>query len=357
MKIREIVLEEKQLQEAGILANLWRAGSHLFGTSAEAIAKKKLAAQWADEILQHGAIRTRANRVVSTQFARDTAFVDDAKKAAEKIVNQTNRANTIRGARTAIGKGINIASNIGSVGMSALKAYGYWGFVSTYIDSVNELDAQLAAGEITQKQYDADRQMYMSGLIGKFVTAWAGGKIIKSIAGVPGSVLFDRFGPTAFIGTAFRALGSVGQLWFIEKIKEPENVEKIAKVFCNKVVDPYIGGYGIAALDSVKELFGQAKAVDEKGDPSAADKKGQGGSETDPDKKADPTAKSDKDATSTTPDGKPATGGPGQSSTPDYTNRYTPDNLYRDKNNALDFKSADELQKELELIRAKNRAK
>lgn len=356
MKIREIVLEQHQLKEAGILSNLWRAGSHLFGTSAEAIAKEKLAAKWAEELLQHGAIRSRANRVVASQFARDSAFVNSAKKAAEKIVNQTNRANTIRGVTSAVGKGVDVAKKIGSIGVSALKAYGYWGFVSTYIEQVEKLDAELAANEISQETYDAEKQAYMSSMIGKFVTAWVGGKIIKSIAGAPGAVLFDKFRGTAFIGTGFRALGSVGQLWLIEKLKEPEVVEQMAKVFCNEFVAPWVGGYGVAAVDSVKELLGQAKAVDANGG-DGENKRGQGGSETDPAAKA----KADKDATSTKPAVTPAaastTGGPGQSSTPDFSNTYTPSNMYRDKNNALDFKSADELQKELEIIRSKNRSK
>ena len=303
MKIYEIISESNQVDE-GIASALGKglswAGSKLASSDITKRAVSDLAAEYAKRAM---AIQRAGKSVppVSAKFIKNNAPTDakrllsDPKyialiqKEADKIMRNSHLStiagkaglsNLVKGSKWDITK---------AVGSKLVKLYSTWqviGMFRDYNSNVNawdaELQKQLAAGKITQEQYQAQldhiRKTEMGLLVTKVGAGLLGSAIVRgTVAPIAG--LFKLIPLTAPIGSIISGLGAAGSAYLYTKLNSKEGSEAVASVMVgNALGDAATSAIGGTVTNAIDWLTGTAKEA------AAADKQpaqgGQGASQT-----------------------------------------------------------------------------
>jgi len=158
---------------------------------------------------------------------------------------------TIKGAMNKLSLATNrftsLVSKLTAVGISVAPFY-------TYNEDVNALKEQLDAGEITQAEFEAQRQARMSIAIGTFAASLTGFFAIKSVGRSASWLLGWKPG---FKTAMMSSLTSAGAIALEEWLRGPDGRKLIAKAFAEDMfeLDRIFGAPVIKALDELKKMF------------------------------------------------------------------------------------------------------
>jgi hypothetical protein len=294
MKIYEIISESNQVDE-GIVSNIanWAAKSTATKSAIPAIAEK-----WAEKIMNaqvHGRkleLNTAQLKKLAPPEARrylsDPKYVKEIEQQAAKIVRQKNFSN-IKGAlgmSTAPISKWSLTKAIGSAGVTVFNTWQITKFFTDYNSNVNAWDAelkkQLAAGKITQEQYQAQlahiRKTEMGLLITKVGAGLLGSVIVRGTL-APFAWGLKKFSLTAPIGSLISGLGAAGSAYLYSKLNSKEGSEAVATIMVGNAlgdtVTATLGNAGTSALDWLTGTAEEAKKLDQQ--PAQG---GQGASQT-----------------------------------------------------------------------------
>jgi hypothetical protein len=157
---------------------------------------------------------------------------------------------TVKGAMNKLSLATNrftgLVSKLTAVGISVAPFY-------TYNEDVNVLKEQLDAGEISQAEFEAQRQARMSIAVATFAASLTGFFAIKSVGRGSSWLLgwIPGFKP------AMSLLTSAGAIALEEWLRGPDGTKLIAKAFAEDMfeLDRIFGAPVIKALDELKKMF------------------------------------------------------------------------------------------------------
>lgn len=144
---------------------------------------------------------------------------------------------------------------------------GIWEPISEYRENMAVWEKKLAAGEITEKEYEYAREKYLSymiGRIGAYVTV--SGMIRTTV--LPAVAGLRLFRATRGTGTTLSVLARGANLYVVtEYLNSPEGKDLIAKAFAEgplgDSVAPYIGGSAAKLIDKLKGKVREKSPEDE----------------------------------------------------------------------------------------------
>lgn len=213
MKIHEILTENVELTEGGIL-------STLFGNTIKNIAKgtKKLTRR------SRAKARLAARR--EREFAANVAQIADDLKIITKP-----------------GKAI----------LLMLEAGGLAGPFLTYYNQMQEVEAKLESGEIDKEEYEAYRREYLGIAIQSFVGMLVGYKALK----IAGSVVAKITG----LEKTSAALSRAGWDYVLYALNTAEGKQQLGELISEKITVG-AGDVGTRVIDYFKYLFDKASKID-----------------------------------------------------------------------------------------------
>lgn len=282
MKIYEIIAENKQVDE-GIVSNVvnWATKSNAVKS-----AIPDIAAKWAEKLMNaqtHGRtlqLNTAQLKNLAPASARrylsDPALVKEVEKQAAKIVRQ-KKFSAVKGALGMSTAPISKWSLAKSVGSAVYKLYVTWqvaGMFSDYNSNVNAWDAelrkQLAAGKITQEQYDAQIAHIRKTEMGLLITKVGAGLLGSAIARgtiAPVAFLFNKIPFTAPLGAMMTGLGRAGAAYVYSQLNSKEGSEMVAKIMVGNAlgdtVTNTLGNIGTGAIDWLTGTVKKGQAIDQ----------------------------------------------------------------------------------------------
>jgi len=286
MKIYEIISENKQVDE-GIVSNVvnW-AGGKIASSDITKKAVADLAAKYAERVMAHQRAG-KGKKFVSTQFIKNNA----PKEAKRELLSDPKYIALIQKEGDKIMRNSNLSAIAGKVGLSTLatgskwditkavgsrlvKLYSSWqiiGMFRDYNSNVNawdaELQKQVAAGKITQEQYQAQlahiRKTEMGLLVTKVGAGLLGSAIVRgSVAPIAG--LFKLIPLTAPIGSVISGLGAAGSAYLYTKLNSKEGSEAVASIMVgNALGDAATSAIGGTVTNAMDWITGTAKEAAE----------------------------------------------------------------------------------------------
>jgi hypothetical protein len=292
MKIYEIISENKQVDE-GVASTvgsfLGKGLSRLGNAAASSSITKDAIADVAKEFARRAIPIQRAGKPVAAvnygnikklipkdaprdvkRMLADPKNIAEIDKQVKSIMRNTHLTN--------IAKKVGLSKYVGAskwdlskaVGTGIYRAYAGWqiaGMFSDYNSNVNAWDAelrkQLAAGKITQEQYDAQlahiRKTEMGLLVTKVGAGLLGTAIAKGTVG-PVAWLFNKIPFTAPIASIMTGLGRAGSAYVYSQLNSKEGSEMVAKVMVGHALgDAATSALGGVFTGAIDWLTGTAK--------------------------------------------------------------------------------------------------
>lgn len=208
MKITEIVTEDSQLDEAGILRTiatpLARGAAKMFAPNARQVALDKVASLWARELRLHGSITTTAERILgkNNPLIKDSKFLKDAGKKAQQILSDADFAKSVQAVKTGVA-----ATKAGTIetvkkSLAWANAIGWGSILYETYNKVDELNTLLESGKISPKEYDDGVRYYLGRVVTEMITVAIAGGVLKKGASIIGSIPILPYGEKLAAGIA-----------------------------------------------------------------------------------------------------------------------------------------------------------
>jgi len=246
MKVTEIITTET-------LSEAWGAG--LLGKAAgyftKSAAMDRLVAKWTEELATHGKILTKApGNIVGPELAKDRDFITKAiakvRKDAPKAVRQYHGGIIGAGVRKVADNAAGLITALTTAGISAASA-------KQYNDTVNELQKQLDAGQITPDEFEIGRQKAMTLLVGQVTLSLGAWGALKSVSAMPVAII-NKFVP-GFAAVA-SGLSAYGMVQASNWLRSEQGRQALAFMFIDGFIDtsPLFGGVPVSWLDKFKSM-------------------------------------------------------------------------------------------------------
>jgi hypothetical protein len=237
MKISEIVSENNDLNEAGIFTKMASAipgvssaMSSIANTLSKPDAIKNLAQTWANEILDHGSIRTtdpaQIEAIVGKKFANDPRVLKLAQSKAPALARELSVSQSAAQIGSQIGKGFEIFKSSAGKLLKFVKSIGLIAPFYQYYVHMSAYEQQLASNKMTEASFN-ERKLFEQGLL------------VDSIAAmlISGPIITKVLGAIPFVGPLLSALAPAATAAFYAWINTAEGRKALATLITAEGVE------------------------------------------------------------------------------------------------------------------------